>query len=405
MRNFIFFFKKLANFVILYYNYSNNIIGTGEKMMKSSFDKITKNFGMGCMRFPVKENNETDIEQVKRMVDVFIQNGFNYFDTAHAYIDGKSERIMRECLTERYGREEYILTNKLSTNFFEKNEEIRPLFQKQLEECGVEYFDFYLMHAQDKALFEKYKKCRAYETALELKKEGKFIHFGISFHDKADVLEKILTEYPEIEVVQLQFNYFDYEDVSVESRKCYEICRKYDKKVIVMEPVKGGNLANLPDDAKKIIDDMGNGTPASYAIRFAASFEGIIMVLSGMSNYEMTVENIGFMKNFVPLTKEERECLESVCEVLKKKGLVSCTACRYCISQCPKKILIPDLFSCFNGKKIWNNWNSNYYYGVHTQKNGKAGDCIECGKCEKICPQHLNIRELLKIVSNEFEKR
>jgi len=374
-------------------------------MVNSSFEKINKNFGLGCMRFPTNEKNETDIEHVKKMVDILIENGFNYFDTAHGYIDGKSEVIMKECLTKRYKREDYVLTNKLSTNFFDKNEDIIPLFEKQLEACGVDYFDFYLMHAQDKKLFEKYKKCNAYETALELKKEGKFKHFGISFHDKAEILEKILKEYPEIEVVQIQFNYYDYDDVSVESKKCYEVCRKYNKKVIVMEPVKGGSLAVLPDDAKKIIDDMGSGTPASYAIRFAASFEGIMMVLSGMSSYEMVVENIGFMKDFNPLNNEEKECLNKVCEILKNNNLISCTACRYCISECPQNILIPDLFSCFNGKKIWNNWNSDYYYGVHTQKNGKAGECIECGNCENICPQHLNIRELLKTVANEFETK
>ena len=369
----------------------------------SSFEKINKNFGLGCMRF-LKKDNETDLDEVKKMIDVFMGNGFNYFDTAHGYIDGKSESIMRECLTKRYPRESYVLTNKLSTDFFSKNEDIRPLFQKQLEACGVSYFDFYLMHAQDKKLYEKYKNCNAYETALELKKEGKFLHFGISFHDKAEVLEKILNDYPEIEVVQLQFNYFDYDDVSVESKKCYEVCRKYNKPVIVMEPVKGGYLTNLPYDAKKVFDKLGNASPASYAIRFAAGFEGIIMVLSGMSSYEMICENIGFMKDFKPLNENEKDALKKVCEILRSKNLISCTACRYCINSCPKKILIPDLFSCYNSKKIFNSWNSNYYYGVHTQENPKASECISCGKCEQICPQHLNIRELLKVVSEEFEK-
>ncbi len=369
----------------------------------SSFEKIKKNFGLGCMRFPTKEN-ETDIVEVKKMIDIFMENGFNYFDTAHGYIDGKSESIMKGCLTDRYDRESYVLTNKLSTNFFTKNEDIRPLFEKQLEACGVEYFDFYLMHAQDKKLYEKYKKCNAYETALELKKEGKFLHFGISFHDKAEVLEKILNDYPEIEVVQLQFNYFDYEDTSVESKKCYEVCKKYNKPVIVMEPVKGGSLANLPQDAQSVFDKLGNASPASYAIRFAAGFDGIMMVLSGMSSFEMICENISFMKDFKPLNEKEKEALTKVCEILKSKNLISCTACRYCVDSCPQKILIPDLFSCYNGKKIWNSWSYNYYYDVHTQKNPKASECKSCGKCEDICPQHLNIRELLKIVADEFEK-
>ncbi len=369
----------------------------------SSFSKIKKNFGLGCMRFPIKDN-KPDIEHTKKMIDVFMENGFNYFDTAHGYIDGKSESIMKECLVDRYERDSYVLTNKLSTNFFSKNEHIRPLFEKQLKSCGVEYFDFYLMHAQDKKLYEKYKSCNAYETALELKREGKLLHFGISFHDKAAVLERILNDYPEIEVVQLQFNYFDYEDVSVESKKCYEVCRKYNKPVIVMEPVKGGSLANLPKDAQAILDELGNSSPASFAIRFAAGFDGIIMVLSGMSSYEMICENIGFMKDFSPLDKREKEALKEVCEILRSKNLISCTACRYCINACKKKILIPDLFSCYNGKKIWNSWNSDYYYGVHTQKNPKASECAGCRKCEEICPQHLNITKLLKTVAEEFEK-
>ena len=182
--------------------------------------------------------------------------------------------------------------------YFNKQEDIRPFFESQLEACGVEYFDFYLMHAQSKDIFAHFKKCHAYETALELKEEGKIRHFGISFHDKAEVLEEILKEYPQIEVVQIQFNYVDYEDPAVESRKCYEVCRKYNKPAIIMEPVKGSNLVNLPEDAKKILDDLHGGSTASYAVRFAASFEGVMMVLSGMSNLEQMKDNLSYMKEF-----------------------------------------------------------------------------------------------------------
>lgn len=213
--------------------------------MKQYFENVKKNLGFGCMRLPMKDG-EVDYTEFSRMVDTFLENGFNYFDTAHGYVGGKSETALRECLTSRYSRERYILTDKLSTHHFNRQEEIRPLFESQLEACGVSWFDFYLMHAQDVAIFEKYKKCRAYETALELKAEGKIRHFGISFHDKAAILEQILTEYPQVEVVQIQFNYVDYEDASVESRKCYEVCKKHGKPVIVMEPVKGGSLVNLP---------------------------------------------------------------------------------------------------------------------------------------------------------------
>ncbi|MDT8719018.1 aldo/keto reductase [Clostridium sp. 19966] len=368
-------------------------------------DKIKKNFGFGCMRLPMKDN-EVDYAEFSPMIDTFIKNGFNYFDTAHGYIGGKSETALRDCLAKRYSRDQYILTNKLSTHFFQKKEDIRPLFESQLKACGVNYFDFYLMHAQSNNIFGKFKRCEAYETALELKEEGKIKHFGISFHDKASVLEQILIEYPQIEVVQIQFNYVDYEDPAVESRKCYEVCRKYNKPVIVMEPTKGGNLVNLPNNAKEILDSLHGGSIASYAIRFAAGFGGMMMVLSGMSNMEQMEDNISYMKNFNPLSSIEQEAINQVCKVFKAQNLIPCTACRYCTDDCPKNIAIPDLFACMNAKKVFNNWNTDYYYhNVYTVKNGKASDCIKCGRCEKICPQHLKIRDLLVNVAEEFEIR
>jgi len=368
------------------------------------FPEVKKNFGFGCMRLPMK-NDEVDFDEFNRMIDAFLENGFNYFDTAHGYISGKSETALKECLVKRYPRESYILVNKLSGNFFNCNEDIIPLFESQLEACGVDYFDFYLMHAQTKEGFEKYKKCKAYETALKLKEEGRIKHLGISFHDKAEVLDMILTEYPQVEAVQIQFNYADYDDPSVEGRKCYDVCRNHNKPIIVMEPVKGGSLVNLPALAKKVLDDLDGGSVASYAIRYAAGFEGIFMVLSGMGNMEMMTDNISYMKNFKPLDEREMKAIEKVVEIFKNKDLISCTACRYCVDGCPQNIAIPDLFACLNGKKIWDNWNTDYYYNVHTQKAGKAGDCIACGQCENMCPQHLPIIELLKKVSEEFDKK
>ena len=247
--------------------------------------KVKKNFGFGCMRLPM-QGKEVDLTEFTKMVNAFLAAGFNYFDTAHGYLEGKSETAIKACLTSRYPREEYVLTDKLSNNYFNKEEDIRPFFESQLQACGVEYFDFYLMHAQDRNNFEKYKRCRAYETAFALKAEGKVCRVGLSFHDKAEVLERILSTYPEVDAVQIQFNYVDYEDASVESRKCYEVCRKFGKPVIVMEPVKGGSLVNLPTGAKQILESLGGGSPASYAIRFAAGFEGIAMVLSGMGNMQ-----------------------------------------------------------------------------------------------------------------------
>ncbi len=235
--------------------------------------------------------------------------------------------------------------------------------------------------------------------------KNKTIKIGISFHDKAVVLEQILTEYPQIEVVQIQFNYVDYDDTAVESRKCYEICRKYGKPIIVMEPVKGGNLVNLPESAKNIFEELGENSPASYAIRFAAGFEGIDIVLSGMSSYEQMVDNISYMKDFQPLNNTEMEAVKKVQEIFKGMNLIPCTACRYCEAGCPKKISIPDLFAVMNTKQIYHDWNADYYYNnVHTTQGRKASDCIKCGKCEKACPQHLKIRKLLEDVVKEFEK-
>lgn len=372
-------------------------------------ENIKKKFGFGCMRLPMKDG-EVDTAEFTEMVDTFLENGFNYFDTAHGYVNGKSETALKECLTSRYPRDRYILTNKLSTHFFEKEEQIRPLFESQLAACGVDYFDYYLMHAQSADIFAKFKRCRAFETALELKEEGKIRHFGISFHDKASVLEGILKEYPQIEVVQIQFNYVDYDDPAVESRKCYEVCRKYHKPVIVMEPCKGGNLTNLPEDAQNVFDELQNESAtgkagnASYAIRFAAGFEGMMMVLSGVSNMEQMEDNISFMKEFQPLTEKELDAIHKVCDIFQSKNMIPCTACRYCTDGCPKKISIPDLFACLNAKKVFQNWNTDYYYNnVHTVNNGKASECIKCGKCEAVCPQHLSIRELLKNVAEEFE--
>lgn len=367
-------------------------------------DGVKKNFGFGCMRLPMA-GGEVDIEEMNQMVDVFLESGFNYFDTAHGYLQGKSEKALKICLADRYERSRFILTNKLTNFFFKKEEDIRPFFEQQLRDCGVEYFDYYLMHAQGADNFSFFKNCNAYETAFALKEEGKVKHVGISFHDKAEVLEQILTEYPQVEVVQIQFNYVDYDDPAVESRKCYEVCRKYGKPVIVMEPVKGGNLVNLPESAKSIFDGLGDASPASYAIRFAAGFEGIDMVLSGMSSYEQMTDNISYMKEFQPLNDNEMEAVRKVQEIFKGMNLIPCTACRYCEAGCPKGIAIPDLFAVMNTKQIYHDWNADYYYNnVHTAQGRKASDCIKCGKCEKACPQHLEIRRLLEDVAKEFEK-
>lgn len=368
-------------------------------------ENIKKNFGFGCMRLPLKDG-EIDLAETSRMVDYFLEQGFNYFDTAHGYLQGRSETALKACLTSRHPRDSYILTDKLTGTFFKTEADIRPFFQSQLEACGVDYFDFYLMHAQSAMFYQHFKKCRAYETAFALKAEGKIKHVGISFHDHAEVLEQILTDYPEIEVVQIQFNYVDYDDPAVQSRECYEVCRRHGKPVLVMEPVKGGNLVNLPEEARKVLDELHGGSPASYAIRFAAGFPGIMMVLSGMSSMEQMKDNLSYMKDFQPLNETELEAVKKVQSIFCGMNLIPCTACRYCTDGCPRQIAIPDLFAVMNTKQIYHDWNADFYYNnVYTGAGRRASDCIQCGRCEKACPQHLPIRRLLTEIAAEFEKQ
>lgn len=369
------------------------------------FKEVKKNFGFGLMRLPMIEK-EVDIEQTKKMVDIFMGNGFTYFDTAHGYISGKSELAFRECVAKRYDRSSYTITDKLTENYFNSKDDIYKVFNEQLASCGVSYFDFYLMHAQGKKNYDKFKKYDAYEVALELKKQGKINHVGISFHDSAEFLDKILTEKPFVELVQIQLNYIDYLDDGIQSKKCLDVCIKHNKPVVIMEPIKGGKLVNLPSEANKIFKDLNRGSNASYALRFAASQKNVIMVLSGMSNISQMEDNISFMKDFKPLDDFEYKAIDNVCEILRKEHAIPCTSCKYCVDGCPKKILIPYLFSDYNAKKIYNDWNADYYYqAVHSKENGKASDCIKCGKCENVCPQHLEIRKLLVDVANTFEKK
>ena len=361
--------------------------------MSGSFDKIQKNFGFGYMRLPMT-GDDVDIPQTTEMVDAFLAAGFNYFDTAHGYINGKSEQAIKTCLSSRYPRDRYILTNKLSAFHFQKEEDIRPLFRQQLEACGVEYFDFYLMHALSAARMDQYEGARAFEVALELKAEGKIRHLGMSFHDKAEVLDQILTRHPEVEVVQIQFNYVDYEDEKVESRKCYEVCRKHGKPVIIMEPVKGGSLVNLPASAQRVLNALEGGSNASYAIRFAAGFEGVMMVLSGMSTMEQMQDNLSYMQQFQPLNETEQAALKKVCAIFRNRDLIPCTACRYCTEVCPQEIPIPELFAALNAKR-----QEQAYEPV---AGTSPADCIKCGKCEESCPQNLKIRELLTVAAEEL---
>ena len=374
-------------------------------------DNIKGRFGFGCMRLPM-QGEEVDIEETKRMVDAFMAAGLNYFDTAHVYLSGKSELAVKECLTSRYPRASYVLADKLTSELFSKEEDILPLFQKQLECCGVDYFDIYLMHAVDRHIYPQYENTRAFEILSDLKKQGKIRRMGLSYHDSGEFLDKILTEHPEIDVVQIQFNYVDYEDATVQSRLVYEACEKHGKPIIVMEPVKGGGLVKLPEEAQEIFDDLNAQTGhtysnAAYALRFAASFPQIAMVLSGMGSKEQMLDNLSAMQPPQPLDEAEKEAIRQVTEVFRGLHLIPCTACHYCTDGCPMQIQIPDLFAVLNAKNVFHDGIANYYYenSLTVGGHGKASDCIECGHCEGICPQHLPVIELLKQVSEVFDKK
>ncbi len=369
-----------------------------------SNSKIKGRLGFGCMRLPMN-GEEIDLVHFSKMVDLFMERGFNYFDTAHGYISERSESAIHECLVKRYPRESYVLTDKLTGAYFNKREDIRPFFEKQLEILGVEYLDYYLMHSQSKKSYEKFKACGAYEEALKLKAEGKIRHIGISFHDTAETLEQILRENPEIEIVQIQLNYVDYESPAIQSRLCYETCVKYGKDVLVMEPVKGGSLVKLPKEAEDVILALGTSSPAGMAIRFVAGLENVSVVLSGMSTIEMMDENTALLQDFKPLSEQEAAALREVKRILSEKQLISCTSCKYCVDGCPRGIKIPDIFACYNGGKLWGDWTGKFYYEVHTKDSSSASDCIRCGRCESACPQNLPIISLLATIAEEFEAK
>ncbi len=364
------------------------------------FEGVKKNFGFGFMRLPMIEN-DVDYQQVNQLVDTFMDAGFNYFDTARVYLDGKSEIAIRECVAKRYPRESFILANKLSPWIYNSEEEIRPLFESQLESCGVDFFDVYIFHCMDKELYAKNLRCNSFETVKQLKDEGKVKHIAMSFHDTADVLDKILTEQPMIEFVQIQFNYLDYDDAGIQSKACYDVCRKHGKKIIVMEPVKGGNLVNLPKEAKALLSENTKDSEAAFALRFAASFPGVEMVLSGMGNMEMVTDNISAMGNFVPFSEAELALSEKLRNVIRTVRQIPCTKCRYCVDDCPTKIQIPDVFSVYNkhlaAEAVWEETKA-----ILQKKYANVKDCVGCGVCEKHCPQNIKIKETIKLLGDSI---
>lgn len=368
-----------------------------------------KKLAFGLMRLPMTQDtaeSKIDLKRVCDMADTFISNGFTYFDTAAPYHGGMSETVFKSAVADRYPRDAYTITDKLSLFMIEKAEDMQGFFDSQLEKLGVDYVDIYLIHSLSANSYEKAKRFGAFEFAAKLKEQGKVKHVGFSFHDTADVLERILTDHPEIEYVQLQINYLDWEDDVIQSRKCYETAVRHGKPVLVMEPVKGGALVDISKEAKDILKEKEPSLSIpSWAIRFAASLPNVVMVLSGMSTEEQMDDNIGYMKDFKPLSREEMELTLKCAEIIRSDIAIKCTMCRYCVDDCPASIAIPDYFSVYNDSKRFGLPRMNYLkdkYARISSSHGKASACIECGICEEHCPQKLPIRELLKDVAKTF---
>ena len=371
-----------------------------------------KKLGFGLMRLPRIDPNDRasiDIEKVKAMVDKFIEEGFTYFDTAWMYCGFNSERAVKEVLTSRHRRDTFTLATKFHAYFANESADVEKIFEEQLEKTGAGFFDYYLLHDLNRENYEKCKELGAFEFFAKKKEEGLIKSLGCSFHDTPEILDKVLTEHPKLEFVQLQINYLDWDSIGVRARECYETARRHGKPVIVMEPVKGGTLAKVPpaieEKMKALRPDM---SVASWALRFAAGLDGVMVVLSGMSNMEQLCDNISFMKKFEKLNGEEEALVKEAVAALNANPFIPCTGCAYCVDGCPKNIPIPKYFSLYNadrqeipGKGITPQGN---YYDNLTLEFGAAGDCIECGRCEGICPQHLRIKKYLKEVAEHFGK-
>jgi predicted aldo/keto reductase-like oxidoreductase len=367
--------------------------------------------GFGLMRLPIEEGQDprsgaVDLKKTSKLVDMFLDAGFKYFDTAYGYGEGKSEAAVKTCILDRHPRENVIIATKLPAWAGPKSaEEAKAMFWTSLQRTGAEYFDFYLLHNVGTPRTKVFDEYGMWDYILELRERGLIRHAGFSFHDKAEALDKVLTAHPEMEFVQLQINYGDWESGTVQSRACYEVAKKHGKPVVIMEPVKGGSLANPAGPVKKIFDAAdANASYASWAIRFAASLDFNITVLSGMSTLEQMSDNISYMKDFKPLTEAERRVVEDAQKALAAIPSVPCTGCAYCVPECPQNVVIPKIFEAMNRDTVYGDKGAaRFSYMWETGFGGKASDCIGCASCERVCPQSIAIIDTLKKAAGMFE--
>lgn len=370
-----------------------------------------KKLGFGCMRLPVLEAGKPasfDHEKIAELFDAFLERRFTYFDTAYTYHGYEGEKAVKRALVDRHPRDSFQLATKLPLRDFTDTEDMERIFDEQLKNCGMEYFDYYLLHNMGYNVYEKCRKYDAFHFVQRKKSEGRIKFVGMSFHDMPELLEKILEEYGGcIDFLQLQINYVDMDQANVQSRKCLAIAQKYEKPVIVMEPCKGGTLVNVPEAAEKLMKDFApDASIASWAMRFAASQPGVFRVLSGMNTMEQVLDNCGTFADLKPFTEEENSIIRRVVEIINTETAVPCTACEYCAHGCPKNIAIPQYFAIYNSiMRTTGSYSSQqvYYNNIALSGHGKAGECVKCGKCERACPQRLPIREYLGQVAEKFE--
>ena len=374
--------------------------------MERYFGENTPKLGFGLMRLPKNEDGSTDVEQTKQMVDEFMKAGMTYFDTAYVYDNGGSEIAARKALVERYPRESFTLATKLNAWMGRPDiESAKKQIYTSLERTNAGYFDYYLLHAIKEENIKRYNEYRLWDYLKELKEKGLIRHAGFSFHGSPALLEQLLQEHPEIDFIQLQLNYADWESPSVASRANYEIARKYGKSIVIMEPIKGGVLANPPKQVQEILSEAEpNASYASWAVRYAASLDGIITVLSGMSNIAQMQDNLSYMKNFHRLDEQEMSVIVKAQDALNQIESIACTSCHYCTEGCPKQIPIPEIFAARNKQLLWGQTETGEQrYAQAVKERGKASDCIACGQCERACPQHLSIIDWLKDCAKHFD--
>ncbi len=371
-----------------------------------------KKLGFGTMRLPRLNPDDPatiDIDQYKKMADMFMERGFCYYDTAYPYHQEHSEEALKEAVVKRFPRDSFLLADKMPILRVNSSDDYQLYFDEQLRRCGVDYFDYYLLHNLGRDRYIKTEKFGGFPFIEKLKKQGYVRNIGFSFHDDAETLDRILTDHPEVDFVQLQINYIDWESIAIQSRLCYETAVKHGKKVTVMEPVKGGALSKLPDNALEKFNEFYAGadnpslTPASLAIRYAASLDNVQMVLSGMSSMEQLDNNTAYMMDFNPLSEDEKKLVLAITDILNSNDTIPCTSCRYCMEVCPNNINIPEYFGLYNMYSVTGN-KSKMYYERFSMNHGKALECIKCGLCEKNCPQHINIRERLAAFATLYEQ-